>query len=547
MSNSASSSATLENTPLLHLLISVADRQMSGTLLFTTPGEMGGAVVFERGTPRKTSAPTPKCRLSDLLVEFGWLDQQSAEQSYALALARREPHGRVLLEQRLLDELDLVHVLRHQLLRKLGWLSIQAPATQLALHENVDMLAQIPFSPPESSPLRIVWAIARHYLDDRHKRIVLDRISERALRLHRRFDPELFGFNSAELELVERLRHGSLDVTSLLYQLELPRATAEAMLYVLVLTRHIDFGDTRAPIGVTLDSRNPSSHASGEFFAAHASVTHTSLPPNLESLDIVGQLRRDLLALASRLDSVDYYTLLGVARDAPLTAIRAAVTALARRYHPDHLPTELLDQRSLATKVQARLTVAYRTLADAELRARYDSDTPPPPSTVARERVARRSLADEALRRAEQLLKRDRSDLAEVEASRALELDPSNARCIALHAWIRALRPNGQAVLDQVLESLTQALDLDPMNVQTRFYRSQILKRLERLDEAVGEWQLITEMSPNHIDALRELRLWEMRRRSSGPPKSSQSGTHPQVRTSQHPAGLLGRLFKGSH
>ncbi|MGE5787451.1 MAG: J domain-containing protein, partial [Myxococcales bacterium] len=388
--------------------------------------------------------------------------------------------------------------------------------------------------------------IARCTLEERHKRIVLERISERALRMHRYFDPELFGFSNVELELVERLRHGPIDVASLLYQLELPRHTAEAMLYVLVLTRYIDIGDTRLPVGATLDSRSPPSHASGEFYAVRTSVTRTSLPPNLDSLDIVGQLRRDLEALAFRLDSGDYYTLLGVARDAPLTAIRAAFTALVRRYHPDQLPPELVDKRPLANRVQARLTAAYRTLADEESRARYDNETPPPPSAVARERVARRSLAAEALRRAEQLLRRDRLDLAEVEASRALELDPPNPRCIALHAWIRALRPDSQGVLDQVLEALTQALDLDPMNIQTRFYRSQILKRLERLDEAVGEWQLITEMSPNHIDALRELRLWEMRRRSSGPPKSSQSGTHPQVRLASQPQGLLERLFKGS-
>ncbi|HMA91690.1 MAG TPA: DUF4388 domain-containing protein, partial [Polyangiaceae bacterium] len=148
MSNSASSSATLENTPLLHLLISIADRQMSGTLLFEPPDSGGGAVVFERGSPRKTSAPTPNCRLSDLLTEFGRLDQRSAEQSYAMALQQRAPHGKVLLEQGLLKDKELADVLRHQLLRKLTWIALQHPSTKLALHENVDMLAQVPFCPP---------------------------------------------------------------------------------------------------------------------------------------------------------------------------------------------------------------------------------------------------------------------------------------------------------------------------------------------------------------------------------------------------------------
>jgi hypothetical protein len=50
-----------------------------------------------------------------------------------------------------------------------------------------------------------------------------------------------------------------------------------------------------------------------------------------------------------------------------------------------------------------------------------------------------RRLAAEALRRAELWLNRDRLELAETEAARAVAFAPTDARSIALHAWIRAL------------------------------------------------------------------------------------------------------------
>jgi DnaJ-class molecular chaperone len=60
----------------------------------------------------------------------------------------------------------------------------------------------------------------------------------------------------------------------------------------------------------------------------------------------------------------DYYQLLGVPRDASLTAIKRAFRRLARRYRP---------ARAEATVAAlAELQAAYETLSDVERRRRYD-------------------------------------------------------------------------------------------------------------------------------------------------------------------------------
>ncbi len=59
----------------------------------------------------------------------------------------------------------------------------------------------------------------------------------------------------------------------------------------------------------------------------------------------------------------DYYQLLGVPRDASLTAIKRAFKRLTRRFDPGG-----------ATDSFAELQAAYETLTDAERRRRYDDE-----------------------------------------------------------------------------------------------------------------------------------------------------------------------------
>jgi DnaJ-class molecular chaperone len=76
--------------------------------------------------------------------------------------------------------------------------------------------------------------------------------------------------------------------------------------------------------------------------------------------------------LAENLDRIDYYTLLGVARDAPLAQIRDAFHKFAIRFHPDqHIDDSETQRRVL--KVFKRGSEGYRVLLDPVLRARYDA------------------------------------------------------------------------------------------------------------------------------------------------------------------------------
>src|SRR2546425_5346019 len=63
----------------------------------------------------------------------------------------------------------------------------------------------------------------------------------------------------------------------------------------------------------------------------------------------------------------DYYSILGVARDAKEPAIKKAYRRLARKYHPDVNPGD-----KTAEEKFKKIQEAYNVLSDSEKRKMYD-------------------------------------------------------------------------------------------------------------------------------------------------------------------------------
>jgi curved DNA-binding protein CbpA len=76
--------------------------------------------------------------------------------------------------------------------------------------------------------------------------------------------------------------------------------------------------------------------------------------------------------LDQRLDKVDYYSLLGVSREATAAEVRDAFHQFALAYHPDQHPDDP-DGAKRALRIFKRGTEGYRVLLDPVLRARYDA------------------------------------------------------------------------------------------------------------------------------------------------------------------------------
>jgi curved DNA-binding protein CbpA len=164
-----------------------------------------------------------------------------------------------------------------------------------------------------------------------------------------------------------------------------------------------------------------------------------------------------------QLDKLDYYTLLGVGRDADAAAIRQAFRAFARKYHPDRHTRADASTLALATAVYRRGSEGLQVLTDPDARKLYERAlaqgilrlTAEQRDGAARmfeqqRRSAERPASEPAFRstqaqtlfdRGEQALARGEAKAAWRAFSAALDVEPGNPRIEKqMYAAERALR-----------------------------------------------------------------------------------------------------------
>jgi len=263
--------------------------------------------------------------------------------------------------------------------------------------------------------------------------------------------------------------------------------------------------------------------------------------------------RAEIEARSAAVDHDDFFTLLGVTQDVAPERIRTAYFALAKQWHPDRQPADLQDLKSQVARVFARISEAYQTLSDAGRRAEYAASLQEKAESRAaeEEKVVRAFDAALEFQKAEILLKKRDLAGAEALAQRALNADPEEPEYLTLYVWIQALRRGDPAPgqesagaaagrYDDLIQQLDAVLEKEPRYERALFYRASLLKRSGQADKAIRDFQLVAELNPKNIDAIREVRLHEMRKRGAPEPQPPQGGGGGGAGG----PGLLGKIFK---
>lgn len=152
------------------------------------------------------------------------------------------------------------------------------------------------------------------------------------------------------------------------------------------------------------------------------------------------------------------------------------------------------------------------SLRPAERRDSTQSLHPSDPVVLARARASYEAAREQ--------VQRQQFEAAAQLARKACEEDTGNAEYLALHAWLRAqlgeLQDPDQAAL--IVAALDRAVLKERESVSIRFYRGQVLNRLGREEEALRDFRFVLRREPGHVDAARELRLHDMRKRAEKRP-----------------------------
>jgi curved DNA-binding protein CbpA len=282
-------------------------------------------------------------------------------------------------------------------------------------------------------------------------------------------------------------------------------------------------GDSVLP--TSLSNLPPSKTLSGEVVAPR------ELPPDPpEGLSDEHRKRwEEVSRIISMMDRQNYFEMLGVKESAEGGDIRSKYMTLAKKGHPDRLAAELAELRPWVEEIFHLLTVASDTLRDATKRAAYQKTVMQGGGTPESERKLN-VMVEAAInfQKVDILVKRRQYDEAIAICDNAMAVVRKEADYPAMKAWILLLRDGveDEAVSGEIRSLLRTTFSLNPDHVHGHFTRAHFLKRMGDHEKAHKHFKKVARLDPRNLEALREVRIGEMRKargRSSAPPPRGDS------------------------
>lgn len=564
--DTATSTGTFSRTPLPHLLVYSIEKNLDGTFDFKNAAGEKATLLVQGGLPAKIDVPGAPLYLGQVLVELGYLGAADRDASLAELAAARVLHGQLLLGMGLITEAQLLVGLRTQVLRKLGFLFQWAPESSFTFYAGFDGLDGVGGEPTRVDPMPALWSGIREATLTEQAVKVLDHASKGRLRFTKSQQLERFDLRAEEKRMTDLLRVRPLTVDELVRNAEgLSERAAKLLIYCLLITKQIETtsGDEAQPPSSDSESRIPAAAPSSNQPVARVKVkraiANKSYPVIEEHLvsaaldqrrsPVPGTLkaqedprRREIIERAEVIDKMNYFAMLGLAETATADEVKAAYFALARTWHPDKLPSHLADVKDPCSRVFARLSEAHATLIDTEKRSRYLQVMKEGGATPEeQDAVANVLEATIDFQKAEICLRRGDNAGAEALARKAHQADPQQAEYLAMLAWLEALKPDGQTpeATQAKIAMLNKATSMNAKCERAFYYRAMLHKRAGAEDAAMADFKTASTLNVHNVDAQRELRLLEMRRKSG----ASKAPEADKSEKADKP-GLFGRLFK---
>jgi tetratricopeptide (TPR) repeat protein len=565
-------SGTLAKTPLIHLLLYAREKRLVGTVEFVLPDQRSASILFWNGEPAKARTSESVAYLGRVLLELGYLTEDQLTQSLAdLAVAKsRGPmlHGQLLLGARRIDKGALQTALREQLARKLRHIAGMPDETKYFYYDRFDGLrAWGPDASEGFDPVPMLWGMLRESPPWTHVEAALSRVAASSLRLNQEANLARLGLTAQQRALVDRLRQQPILAGEVIAALGMGESDARLLVYLLLATKQVDVLRTAEPPVAAAEpvlpsmprpiSERPEYEAAQQLRRGATSVKMrvASTTPPAELSPELSERWREIIDRAANIDRADYFMMLEVARDATHEDVQSSFLTLAKKWHPDRLPSELAPLREPCSRVFARMSEAHATLIDDEKRAQYmrlladGSGSPEMQETVAKVVEAATNF-----QKAEVCLRRNDLAQAEVLCRKAHEADATQSEYLAMLAWLVAQKPDSQSPgkTAECIQMLDRAISMNKRCERAYFWRGLLHRRLGKGDSAVRDFRRAAELNPRNIDAAREVRLHRMRggRTSSRPPPPEPTPGPTIPRASAVPpkpaegkAGLLGRFF----
>jgi len=232
---------------------------------------------------------------------------------------------------------------------------------------------------------------------------------------------------------------------------------------------------------------------------------------NDNNSSIGDEFAQRVLEFHNSLPQKDYYQILGIPENADQGDIRDAYYKLVKDYHPDvnrNIPENISEK---AQEIFAAINSAYETLSDSERRESYNSK-----DQISELKTQAQSFyeAEIEFKRGQTLLTQRNYSEASAKLAEALQINPGESAYIGAYAWARYLASedkNGTA--EDLIRDLRRAIDINSSIAENYYYLGSIYKSRDDMQNAEQNYEKAVETDPNYIEAKRELRLINTRKR----------------------------------
>ncbi|MCW8893721.1 MAG: response regulator [Deltaproteobacteria bacterium] len=243
--------------------------------------------------------------------------------------------------------------------------------------------------------------------------------------------------------------------------------------------------------------------------------------PGVDSTQIIDdKLRRKILDDYGRIMDADYFEALGLSRQSGPSEARRAYYRLAKEYHPDRFLGSGLSAE-MSNKINQMfqyITQAYTVLSDPDTCADYlDELVNGPKKSIDIHQVIE---AESAYQEGRALLKVRRYAAAAKLLQRAIELSPEEPEYMTHFAWaLFKSAPEKPGIQNQALEVLLASRESNPSFDLTHLYLGHVYHVQGKERQSEKSFEMAVQANPDCTEALRELRLINLRREQA-PPQS---------------------------
>jgi DNA-binding response OmpR family regulator/tetratricopeptide (TPR) repeat protein len=484
----------LAELPFPALLHHLHGLRASGVLALEDGKKKKKQLQLRDGVPIAIRSNLVNETLGELLVASGKITPDVLHESLRRMKRGEGLMGNVLIAMHMLDEADLAVALHRQAEEKLfeifGWesgVSQFHPGTRIKSSANTLALKRSPAGLIlEGVRTRTPIAAIERYLVERADRLVVPGESP------------FYQFQDVELSSAERALFERLDGTTSLGTLARGGQAARRALYGLVVLELVELRSASTPAPQREQTAPPR--------AAAAPLAPTAKEPE--------GARNELTLLAERMRGVDAFGVLGVERAAGDEEVRAAYAELAKRTHPDRYATASAAVRRVAEEVFGMVSAAYEAIADQASRLQY-----------LRDEAGRRQLEQEIdegqravraeleFQKGEVALRARRPDLAVTHFQTAVDSYPDEGE---YHAWLgwalHLTAPGNPITLKKAFAHVHKGRKLAPDRAKPYLFLGRLYLAEGRSEVAEKMFSKTVQLDPDCLDALRELRLLNLRR-----------------------------------